>query len=89
MDSPPLLYEELPIERVVKIAEEQEKLFPIDLIEAIDHQRRVVFSPPKKGKKKKVSLDKLMKNIPKEGLDEILNALASYGIQEEEGGETI
>lgn len=84
MDAPPLLYEEIPIERVVKIADEQEKLFPEDLIAAIEDQRRVVFSPPKK-KKKKQNLDKMMRNLPKEGIEEILNALATFGITE--GGE--
>lgn len=84
VDAPPLLYEELPLDRIVKIAEEQERLFPVDLIGAIEEQRRVVFSPPKKGKKKK-SLDKMMKNLPKEGIEEILNTLATFGIVE--GGE--
>jgi hypothetical protein len=86
MDAPPLFYEELPIDRVVKIAEEQEKLFPVDLIAAIEDQRRLVLSPPKKSKKKKINLDKLMKGLPKEGLDEILSTLATFGITDEEGG---
>ena len=84
IDAPPSQWDKLPIEKVVKLAEEQEKLLPGDVALAIEEQRKIVFTPPKGGSKKKRSLDKIMKGLPKEGIEEILAVLAEAGIEEEE-----
>jgi len=85
IDSPPSQWEKLSLDKVVKLAEEQEKLLPPDVATAIEEQRKVVFAPPKSGGKKKKSLDRMMKGLPKEGIEEILAVLAAAGV--EEGGE--
>lgn len=85
IDAPPSQWEKLPLDKVVKLAEEQEKLLPTDVATAIEEQRKVVFAPPKGGGKKKKSLDKMMKGLPREGIEEILAVLAAAAI--EEGGE--
>jgi len=86
LDAPPELWEALPLDKVVRLAEEQEKLLPSDIGKAIEEQRLVVFTPPRQSKKKR-SLDKMMKSLPKEAIEEILDALAQAGITEKEGGE--
>ena len=82
MDAPPSQVEELELGKVVKIAEEQEKLFPVDLIEAIEKQRKITLLPSRSKKRKKVTnLDKLMEELPREGIEEILATLASFGVK--------
>jgi len=81
IDAPPSQWESLSLDKVVKLAEEQEKLLPQDVMGAIEEQRKVVFAPPKS--KKKQSMEKMMKGLPKEGIEEILAVLAEVGIEEE------
>jgi hypothetical protein len=79
----------LPLSSVVKLADEQERLLPPDLITAIDKQREFVLTPPrKKGEKKKAGF----KGLSRKSMDEILTILAGVGIspmdvEEEEEGE--
>lgn len=91
IDAPTNQWEKLPIEKVTKLAEEQEKLLPTNITTAIEEQRKIVFAPPKAGSKRKRSLEKMMKSLPKEGIEEILAVLAEVGIEEREreenGGE--
>lgn len=87
IDAPPSQWEKLSLDKVVKVAEEQEKILPVDIATAIEQQRKVVFAPSKSGKKKK-SLDKIMKGLPKEGIEEILAVLAAAGVEEEEKDES-
>ena len=76
LDAPRGEVEELPLSKVVKLAEEQEKLLPSNLMEAIDRQRMVVFTPQSKTKKKKkISLKKLFEGLPKTAIEEILQTL--------------
>lgn len=85
IDAPPETFEKLQLDRVVLLAEEQEKILPRDLVEAIFKQRQIIYSQPKKGgKKKEISVEKMLSKLPKESLDEILQALAQAGIKEEE-----
>jgi hypothetical protein len=83
LDAPPTQWESLPLDKVVKLADEQEKLLPSAFLEAIQEQRKVVFAPPKQGKKKPISLEKMFKRLPKEGIEEILSLLAQTGVEEE------
>jgi len=87
IDAPPSQWEYLDVEKVVKLAEEQEKILPSDVASAIEEQRKVVFAPPKGGGRKKRSLDRMMKGLPKEGIEEILAVLAAIGEEKENGGE--
>lgn len=83
LDSPPKQYEKLPLCECIKLAEEQEKLLPSLLIQAVAEQRQIVFSPPrKKGKKK--SLDALLKGLGKETLEEMFGVLSDVGMIEED-----
>ena len=76
LDAPRGEVEELPLSKIVKLAEEQEKLLPSNLMEAIDRQRMVVFTPQSKTKKKKkISLKKLFEGLPKTAIEEILQTL--------------
>jgi hypothetical protein len=88
IDAPHTQKEALLLSDVVKLADEQERLLPLNVAEAIEKQREVVFAPPKMGKKKGVASDrmlkKMLKELPKEGIEEILNLL---GKVEKEGGE--
>jgi hypothetical protein len=69
--------ESLPLSSVVKLAEEQERLLPGDIISAIERQREFIMTPPKKkGEKKKAGF----KGLPRESLDEILTILAGVGM---------
>lgn len=90
--------ETLPIEKVILLAEEQEKLLPEDVTEAIHKQRNVIFQPPKKSpKKKKVSqekMEKMLSKLSKESLEEILALLTTISPEDEsddndEGGESL
>lgn len=83
LDAPPNNWERLPLDRVVRLAEEQERILPYNLSMAIEEQRKVVFAPPKT-KKKKESLDRMMKRLPKEGIEEILAVLAAAGVEDDE-----
>ena len=84
IDAPSTQWERLEIDKVVKVAEEQEKILPSDVMGAIEEQRKVVFTPTKSGGKKKQSLEKMMKALPKEGIEEILAVLAAVGEEEED-----
>lgn len=84
IDAPPSQWEKLSIDKVVKIAENQEKLLPSDVATAIRQQREIVFPAVKGERKKKDSLSQMMKGLPQEVIEEILAVLAAIG---EEGGE--
>lgn len=84
IDAPPSQWEKLPLEKVVKIAGIQEKLLPFDVRSAIEEQRKVVFPTEKERGRKKQSLDKMMRGLPREGIEEILTVLAAVGMEEEE-----
>jgi hypothetical protein len=82
MDAPPSQkVETLSPSLLIKLADEQEKLLPPSMQEAIEKQRRVVFTPVKKGKKK-LSLDKLMKGLNQQTLEDIFQGLAEIGVTE-------
>ncbi len=82
LDSPPKLVETLSLSLLTKLTEEQEKLLPLNLMVAIEKQRRVVYAPVKKEKRR--SLDSLMKGLGKQSLEEIFQGLAEMGITEKE-----
>lgn len=90
-DTPP---ESLPIEKVVKLAEEQEMLFPSDVSEAISKQRNIIFTPPKKKGEKKPKLmseraiQQSLKKVSKESHEQLLSILESLGIEDEDETET-
>jgi hypothetical protein len=93
LDSPSIEEELIPISDVLKLAEEQERLLPVDLISAIEKQRSIVFTPPKqKGGGKPVSLERKLKGLKGQSLQEILDLIAESGTEsdqqeKEEGGE--
>lgn len=76
LDAPRKQVEKLPKKRVVKLAEEQEKLLPQDVLGAIEKQRMVVLNAPKK---KTISLKKMFDNLPNKAIEEILQALGEVG----------
>lgn len=80
LDSPPKQWEKIPISNCLKLAEEQEKLLPSLLIQVVADQRQIVFSQPKKKKK---SLDNLLKGLGKETLEEMFGVLSEAGLAEE------
>ena len=84
LDAPPKQWEKLPISECIKLAEEQEKLLPSLLIRVINEQRQITFAPPKKKKKK--SLDALLKGLGKGTLEEMFEVLSEAGLDKEEGG---
>lgn len=84
IDAPPAQWEKLSIDKVVKVAEEQEKILLTDVATvaaAIEEQRKVIFAPLKSGKKRE-SLEKMIKRLPREGIEEILAILAAAGVKE-------
>ncbi len=83
LDAPPSQLEKIPLSKCVRLADEQERILPLDVMLAIEEQRKVVFTPPKT--KKKQTLEKTLKRIPKEAIEDILRTLAEAGIREEEG----
>jgi hypothetical protein len=94
LDSPPESWEHLPLSHCIKMAEEQERILPIDVMGAIERQREIIFTPPKPPSSKKSrkgdderQMKLMLKQLPKEGLEEILDLLAKSGIEKEEGGE--
>lgn len=81
LDSPPKQWEKLPVSECVKLADEQEKLLPALLIQVVADQRQIVFAQPKKKKK---SLDALLKGLGKETLEEMFEVLSEAGLAEKE-----
>jgi hypothetical protein len=80
LDSPPKQWEKIPISNCLKLAEEQEKLLPSLMIQVIADQRQIVFAQPKKKKK---SLDALLKGLGKGTLEEMFGVLSEAGLAEE------
>ena len=78
LDSPPGQWEELPLSKVTKLAEEQELLLPQDFREAIEKQREVTFTPPRQGRAKRPT-KKLFDGIPDKAIEEILAVLSHAG----------
>jgi len=81
LDAPPKEWEKIPLSECIKLADEQEKLLPSLLIQVVADQRQIVFAPPKKKKK---SLDALLKGLGKETLEEMFEVLSEAGLGEEE-----
>lgn len=79
LDAPPKQWEKLPLSDCVKLADEQEKLLPSLLIQVVNEQRQIVFAQPKRKKK---SLDALLKGRSKETLEEMFNILSEAGLAE-------
>jgi len=79
LDAPPKQWEKLPISECIKLADEQEKLLPSLLIQVVSEQRQIVFAPPKKKKK---SLDALLKGLGKGTLEEMFEVLSEAGLAE-------
>ncbi len=83
LDAPSSQMEKISLSKCVRLADEQERLLPQDVMLAIEEQRKVVFTSSKRVKKKG-SLEKTLKRIPKEAIEDILRTLAEAGIKEGE-----
>lgn len=79
LDAPPKQWEKLPLSDVMKLADEQERLLPSLLIQVVNEQRQIVFATPKKKKK---SLDVLLKGLDKQTLEEMFEVLSEAGLAE-------
>ncbi len=89
IDAPPSHLEELDPSKVVRLAEEQEKLFPFDISGAIEKQRQITFLATRKVKRKPLSekaLEKRLKGLSSNSMEMILKSLGEYAgtLQEEE-----
>jgi len=84
LDAPRSQIESLPLGKVVRLAEEQEKLLPLNLMEAIDNQRKVVFTPKATTGKRKMSLKKMFEKLPEPAIEEILQTLDEIEERREE-----
>lgn len=80
LDAPPKQWEKLPSSECIKLVDEQEKLLPNLLIVAVNEQRQIVFS---QSKKKKRSLDSLLKGLNKQTLEEMFEILSDAGLTQE------
>lgn len=81
LDSPPGKWEEIPRSACVKLADEQEKLLPSLLIQAVAEQRQIIFTPPRKKKK---SLETILKGLDPSIREEMFGILQGAGITEGE-----
>ncbi len=82
LDAPPKQWEKLSLSDCIKLADEQEKLLPSLLIQVISEQRQITFAPPKKKKRK--SLDALLKGLGKSTLEEMFEVLSEAGLDGKE-----
>jgi len=85
LDSPPKKWEKIPCSACVKLADEQEKLLPSLLIQAVAEQRQIIFTPPKKKKK---SLETILKGLAPSIREEMFGILQEAGITEEKEDST-
>jgi hypothetical protein len=76
----------IPLKDTIKLADEQERMLPSDLVSAVEAQRQLTFQPAKKKVPPKKSMDKLLRGMKKESMDAILEAIAQAAREGEEEG---